>query len=100
LVELLFQRPANDRNVPFQEIATATRLPLEQVEWLLMRAMSNNLVKGTIDQVDQIVSITWVMPRVLDAAQLAQMSEKLQKWNSSVNETLNFITDQTPELSQ
>lgn len=61
LINLFFQRPAHDRNVPFATIAEATRLPVEEVEWLLMRAMSLKLIKGTIDQVDQIVSISWVL---------------------------------------
>ena len=61
LINLFFQRPAHDRNVPFATIAEATRLPVEEIEWLLMRAMSLKLIKGSIDQVDQMVSITWVM---------------------------------------
>jgi 26S proteasome regulatory subunit N9 len=40
LIELFFRRSSHDRNVPFAEIAEQTRLPVEQVEWLLMRAMS------------------------------------------------------------
>jgi hypothetical protein len=35
-----------------------------------MRALSLGLVKGSIDQVDKRVYITWVQPRVLDLNQV------------------------------
>jgi len=98
LINLFFQRPAHDRNVPFAAIAEATRLPIEEVEWLLMRAMSLKLIKGTIDQVDQRVNITWVLPRVLDNTQMQQMNERLTEWGGNVSKTLMYVEDQTPEL--
>jgi 26S proteasome regulatory subunit N9 len=32
LINLFFQRPAHDRNVPFSDISEATRLPVEEVQ--------------------------------------------------------------------
>jgi len=98
LINLFFKRPAHDRKVPFATISEATRLPIEEVEWLLMRAISLKLIKGTIDQVDQIVSITWVMPRVLDNTQIQQMNERLKEWGDNVGKTLMYVEDRTPEL--
>jgi 26S proteasome regulatory subunit N9 len=100
LINLFFQRPAHDRNVPFSDISEATRLPVEEIEWLLMRAMSLKLIKGSIDQIDQRVEISWVMPRVLDNTQISQMNERLKEWGSNVNKTLMYVEDQTPELFQ
>lgn len=45
-----------------------------------MRAMSLGLIKGVIDEVDAIVNITWVQPRVLDKAQISMLSEQLNGW--------------------
>lgn len=45
-----------------------------------MKAMSLGLIKGTIDEVDQVVSITWVQPRVLDSYQLSLLNEQLGDW--------------------
>ena len=98
LIELIFHRPAHERNISFVDIAQATRLPIEQVEWLVMRAMSVKLIKGTIDQVDQIIRVTWVQPRVLDTAQISEVRDRLSKWSKRVQETLVFVEDQTPEL--
>ena len=60
LMELVFHRKPHDRNISFQSIAEMTRLSLDQVEWLVMRAMSFKLLKGSIDQVNQKVNVTWV----------------------------------------
>lgn len=36
-----------------------------------MKALSVGLVKGSIDEVDKKVHMTWVQPRVLDLQQVA-----------------------------
>ena len=102
LLELLFQRPADNRTITFAEIAqqvvrcyiykcfatsmhlfhspplcgtakvlllphgwrlccmrccaVQTKLPIDEVEMLIMKALSAKLVKGVIDQVDQTVA--------------------------------------------
>ena len=40
---------------------------------LVIRALSLNLVKGVIDEVDERVHMTWVQPRVLN-------NEQVQLW--------------------
>ena len=39
-----------------------------------MKALSLGLVRGSIDQVSQEVTMTWVQPRVLDINQVNNMS--------------------------
>lgn len=74
-----------------------TRSPA-QVELLLMRAMSLELVRGEIDQVEQLVTVTWVQPRVLTHAQVANMSQLLQTWTVQVQDTLSFLEAEAPEF--
>ncbi|KAF0697581.1 Aste57867_11745 [Aphanomyces stellatus] len=100
LMVLVFHRPSHERNISFADVATATRLPLNQVEWLVMRALSLGLIKGNIDQVDGIVSVHWVQPRVLESQQLNELQQRLGDWSKKVNETLLYVEDQTPELFQ
>jgi len=38
---------------------------------LVMKALSLGLVKGSIDEVDHRVHLTWVQPRVLDLEQVS-----------------------------
>ncbi|CAG0897372.1 unnamed protein product [Darwinula stevensoni] len=80
LMEMTFRRPANNRQLLFQEICQETSLPLEEVELLVMKALSLNLVKGYIDQVEQKVYMTWVQPRVLDKKQVSVMINRLDTW--------------------
>jgi 26S proteasome regulatory subunit N9 len=47
---------------------------------MLMRAMSLGLLKGTMDEVDGIVNITWVQPRVLDKDQVGLLCKQLESW--------------------
>jgi len=101
LTETLFQRigPSGDRTVPFDAIASAAQLPIDQVELLVMRALSLKLIRGLIDQVDGTLRVTWVQPRVLQSAQIGLMSERLQTWCGTVNKTLVFLENETPEFS-
>jgi 26S proteasome regulatory subunit N9 len=36
------------------------------VEFLIMKAMSLKLVRGMIDEVDEVVHIDWILPRFLN----------------------------------
>jgi hypothetical protein len=56
------------------------------VEFLLMRAMSLDLVVGTIDSIAGSVDITRVAPRVLTPAELKGMQGHLEGWIGKVDE--------------
>ena len=101
LTETLFQRigPAAERTISFGEIAAACKLPAEQVELLVMRALSLKLIRGRLDQVDGTVRVMWVQPRVLQQPQMGLMKERLQAWCGTVNKTLHFLENETPEFS-
>ncbi|KAG7163682.1 26S proteasome non-ATPase regulatory subunit 13-like [Homarus americanus] len=98
LMEMTFQRKAWDRQLTFAEIAQETGLPENQVEVMVMRALSLGLVRGTIDQVDNKVNITWVQPRVLDKKQLASMMERLTDWCKDVSSMQNLLQDQASTI--
>ena len=59
-MEMTFKCPANKRKITFEEISKETRLPLGDIEMLIMKALAQGLVKGSIDQVAQAVNMTWV----------------------------------------
>jgi 26S proteasome regulatory subunit N9 len=67
---MTFKRPATDRQLTFEEISRETRLPVNEVELLVMKALAQGLVRGAIDQVASNVHMTWVQPRVLDKQQV------------------------------
>lgn len=86
LMEMTFKRPATNRQLTFHEIAAETRLPENEVEMLVMKALSLGLVKGSIDEVDNKVHLTWVQPRVLDLEQIGTMQSRLQQWCEDVRQ--------------
>ncbi|KAG0695400.1 26S proteasome non-ATPase regulatory subunit 13 [Chionoecetes opilio] len=96
--EMTFKRKAWDRQLTFDEIARETGLPKGQVEVMVMRALSLGLVKGTIDQVECKVNITWVQPRVLDKKQLASMMDRLTDWCKDVNGMQNLLQEQASTI--
>ena len=71
---MTFKRPATNRNLSFKDIAETTGVRVEEVELLVMKALAQGLLKGTIDQVDSVAHFTWVQPRVLDKKQVRTVS--------------------------
>jgi len=86
LIDLAFSRTSGNRNLSFVDIAKATQV--EDVELLIMRAISLGLLKGRIDQVDQIFSVVWVQPRIMNIAQITDMAERIDQWTSKVKNSL------------
>lgn len=98
LMEVVFKRPAHERAIEFSVIATASCVPLEAVELLVMKALSLGLVKGTIDQVDQVAILNWVQPRVLNLDQLATMRQQLGAWSAAVKKVTEQVEQRAPEF--
>ena len=98
VMNMAFERAAHDRTITFAEISNRSRIAIDQVEWVLMRAMSLGLIRGSIDELAQKTDITWVQPRHMDMEQIKQLSNQLDTWSDKVKTVLNSIEDQTPEL--
>ncbi|KAI5309761.1 26S proteasome regulatory subunit [Ascosphaera atra] len=91
LTEAAFRRPPQDRTMTFDSICQDCRVKNDEVELLVMKAFSRGLLKGKIDEVSQIVSITWVQPKVLDMKQIDQMRMRLEEWDAGVNQLGHWI---------
>ncbi|KAK4156821.1 hypothetical protein C8A00DRAFT_40727 [Chaetomidium leptoderma] len=91
LTEAVFRRPPHDRAMTFATIAAETKVRPDEIEHLIMKALSLGLLRGTIDQVDEVAHINWVQPKVLDMKQIENMRGRLKEWDSSVNQLGNWI---------
>lgn len=91
LTEAVFRRPPHDRAMSFATISEETKVRPDEIEHLIMKALSLGLLRGSIDQVDEIARINWVQPKVLDMKQIENMQTRLQDWDSSVNSLGNWI---------
>lgn len=98
LMEMTFKRPAHRRQLTFAEIAAETRLPVAEIELLVMKALAQGLVRGAIDQVASTVHMTWVQPRVLDRTQIAAMVQRLDLWCKHVSSMELLLENKASEI--
>lgn len=83
----------------FSAIAERTKLPELEVELLLMKSLSLDLVRGVISGVDNTVRVTWVHPRVMDRESINKLTlPKLADWMAKVDKTSVFLANETPEI--
>eukprot|EP01083_Nonionella_stella_P075541 205417_1 len=99
LMEMVFKRSSHDRTIKFQEISEICRLPVEEVELMLMEAMALEIVRGQIDELDQTVVVKWVQPRVLSLTQIAAMKGRLDAWSARVQDTVRFVEQPRAQAS-
>lgn len=93
LVELVFAKPASERTLTFAEIAEGLEIPVEQVEWVIMRAFSVKLMEGTMDEVEGSVHVTWILPRALSAEQMTELAGQFGSWATKVLSTKDLMEE-------
>lgn len=99
-LELLFEVDKNERSLSFSRIAQHCHLDVADVEMLLMKALSLTLIKGNIDQVEEVIHVTWVLPRYLSKSHLEIMVRKLRDWENKMEDVVRLIEGQSEELLQ
>lgn len=91
LTELVFRRPPHDRAMTFKTISQETKVKSDEIEHLIMKALSLGLLRGKIDQVAEIARINWVQPKVLERTQIEGMRQRLKEWDNNVNDLGHWI---------
>ena len=91
LVHLVFDKPSNERTIGFDEIAARLHMSVDQVEWVVMRALSVQLLEGSMDQVDQTLQVTWVLPRVLTKPQMTALAGRFGVWADKVHNMKEYM---------
>ena len=99
LLQIVFQLPAEKREISLEDIAARTKLSVDGVEYLLMKALSVRLIEGVIDQVEGKVNVTWVQPRVLLKPQIAELSGRLEGWIGKVKAVSDALQEEIPQLA-
>ncbi|KAJ1979980.1 26S proteasome regulatory subunit [Dimargaris verticillata] len=98
LIEVMFKHISQTRHIGFDIVAQEARLPLDEVEHLVMKALSLELIRGSIDQVEQAINLEWVQPRFLGKTQIKAMAEQLDQWKDKVHQMVVQMEQQSPEL--
>ena len=95
---MLFRCNKDERSLSFKQIAETTKVELDEVEYLVMKAMSLELVRGTIDQVEQMVHVDWILPRYLTLNHLQIMVGKLKDWETRLEDITRYTDGNAEEL--
>ena len=85
LLELILSSLTPDKTLLFQEISTAMGVPLNDVEIYIIKCFSLGLIKGHINQLQQVLVVTWMQPRVLNLDQVKSLHNRLVNWTSKVD---------------
>eukprot|EP01015_Nassula_variabilis_P013817 TRINITY_DN2137_c0_g1_i8.p1 TRINITY_DN2137_c0_g1~~TRINITY_DN2137_c0_g1_i8.p1 ORF type:complete len:324 (-),score=38.71 TRINITY_DN2137_c0_g1_i8:193-1164(-) len=93
MFELIFNLQKNERNLTFEQLSTITHLSVSEVEFLIIKAMSLELIKGEIDQVEQRLDVSWIQPRVLDLERVKKMKNKVDSWVHSLEALLRMVQE-------
>jgi len=75
-----------NRSISFDTLADRAQISQEEVEFLAMKGFSRKLVWGSIDQVDRVVNIEWVKPRVLTLEQIKVLADRVNEWRLAVSD--------------
>ena len=80
----------------FSEIATDIRVPVEQVELVVIRGISLGLLGGVINEVAGTVLITSVKPRVLTKSQISALKHQVDAWSERAATSLSALEKGVP----
>ena len=97
-LEFVFTLGKDDRNIPFSVIARVCNVELFDVEMLVMKAMSLELVRGSIDEAAEKVDIRWIMPRYLSKDNIRTMVARMKEWEAKMDQVTRFVQNESDEL--
>lgn len=86
LLELILSKLSADKTFLFKEISAVTQIAMDEVELYVIKCFSLGLIKGSINQLQQVLVVTWMQPRVLNLDQVKNLYNRLVDWNSKVGE--------------
>lgn len=84
LLELISLKLTTKKRLLFAEISKVTGTAEDEVEHLIIKCFSLNLIKGHINQIDQMLVVTWLQPRILNLDQVKSLYDHLVEWDNKV----------------
>uniref|UniRef100_A0A0L0P7U8 PCI domain-containing protein n=1 Tax=Candidozyma auris TaxID=498019 RepID=A0A0L0P7U8_CANAR len=84
LLEKISTEQATNKRLLFKSISDVTGTQIDEVELLIIKCFSLNLIKGYINQIQQVLVVTWLQPRILNLDQVKTLYNHLVEWDSRV----------------
>lgn len=97
-LEMIFECEKDEKSISFEKIAKVCQIDHIDVELLVMKAMSLELIRGTIDEVAQKVHIDWSKPRYLNKAHLSIITQKMKDWEGKMDHVIKLVENNAQEL--
>ena len=97
-LELLFNCGKDERCLTFDQLAQSCMSQSTEVEMLVMKAMSLELVRGHIDEVEKTVQIDWIMPRYLSMEHLKVLVNRMEEWEVKMENVIRVVENGSEEL--
>jgi len=97
-LNMIFHCGKDDRCISFAKVSETCLVEVSDVEFLLMKAMSLELVKGNIDEVSETVEVTWIMPRYLNKEHLQVVSSRISEWERKMEGVITMLENKSNEL--
>lgn len=98
LMDLIFQKNKNERILNFKEIAQVCCCSMNDIEILLIKAMSLGLIKGHIDEVENKFIVNWIQPKYLDNEKITILHDRIGNWIQKSEKVLVYFQDITGPL--
>uniref|UniRef100_A0AC35TMH8 26S proteasome non-ATPase regulatory subunit 13 n=1 Tax=Rhabditophanes sp. KR3021 TaxID=114890 RepID=A0AC35TMH8_9BILA len=71
-------------HIPYAAFVQYCGVTWEQVEYLLMKAVSQKLIRGKINEVDKVFDLEWIKPRTLGKKHLVVLRNRYSEWSKGV----------------
>lgn len=97
LLDLVFQKNKNERVITYKEIEANCKVEPEKIEYVVIKALSLELIKGHIDEVENKVIVNWIQPKYLDREKITMLHDRLDQWINKATTVLgNFQETSAP----
>lgn len=87
-----------DGPISFADIEKTCKVEKGDVEYLIMRALSLELIKGTVDGVESVLEVKRVRPKLLDRERCGAMAQRLGIWKENVGQVSGFMEKESQPL--
>ena len=98
LLDLVFQKNKNERVLTYSEISNSLHCDTNQIEFLVIKALSSGLIKGYIDEVENKVVVNWVQPKYLDREKISILNDRIDQWIGKANKVLGNFQETSAAL--
>ncbi|KII62832.1 26S proteasome non-ATPase regulatory subunit 13 [Thelohanellus kitauei] len=84
ILNVAFNCIVSGTKMTFSLISESSGIPIDSVENFLIRAFSLNIIEGSIDQVNQVVNLTWVKPKFITESRLPCLQDQIATWDRKI----------------